>query len=125
VGHQHDRVVGILGARPREARRRTRIPREQLPRADFRFPQDEDHDAIAEVAAGSSALSDWSKGFLDNLYVSVTNSSAFSPTDAMPLSHRMKMLMASQSVSAVVLSVIVIARGVSLPGETATRLREG
>ena len=94
--------------------RRTRSPRSQVPPADFRFPQDEDHDAIDEVAAGSAAKSDWSPAFLDYFYVSVTNSSAFSPTDTMPLSHRAKMLMATESVSALMLSVIVIARGVSL-----------
>jgi hypothetical protein len=93
---------------------RTRVPRAELPPADFRFPQDEDHDAIDEVAARSAARSDWSPGFLDYFYVSVTNSSAFSPTDTMPLSHRAKMLMATESVSALMLSVIVIARGVSL-----------
>jgi hypothetical protein len=95
---------------------RTRIPREKVPPADFRFPQDEDHDAIDEVAARSSAKSDWSPAFLDYFYVSITNSSAFSPTDTMPLSHRAKMLMATESVSAIVLSVIVIAKGVSLLG---------
>jgi hypothetical protein len=94
--------------------RRTRTPRPQIPPADFRFPQDEDHDAIAEVAVRSSAKSDWSPAFLDYFYVSVTNSSAFSPTDTMPLSHRAKMLMATESVSAIMLSVLVIARGVSL-----------
>ena len=93
---------------------RTRMPRSQLPPADFRFPQDEDHDAIDEVAARSAAMSDWSPAYLDYLYVSVTNSSAFSPTDTMPLSHRAKMLMATESVSALMLSVLVIARGVSL-----------
>jgi hypothetical protein len=93
---------------------RTRLPRADLPPADFRFPQDEDHDAIDEVAARSAAKSDWSPGFVDYLYVSTTNSSAFSPTDTMPLSHRAKMLMAAESVSALMLSVIVIARGVSL-----------
>jgi len=96
--------------------RRTRTPRAQVPPADFRFPQDEDHDAIAEVAVRSSAKSDWSPAFLDYLYVSVTNSSAFSPTDTMPLSHRAKMIMATQSVSAIMLSVLVIAKGVSLLG---------
>jgi hypothetical protein len=96
--------------------RRTRTPRAQVPPADFRFPQDEDHDAIAEVAVRSSAKSDWSPAFLDYLYVSVTNSSAFSPTDTMPLSHRAKMIMATQSVSAITLSVLVIAKGVSLLG---------
>jgi hypothetical protein len=95
---------------------RTRTPRVDLPPADFRFPQDEDHDAIAEVAARSSARSDWSPAFIDYLYVSITNSSAFSPTDTMPLSHRAKMLMAIESVSAIVLSVLVIARGVSVLG---------
>ena len=70
-------------------------PARGLPPADFRFPQDEDHDAINEVAAGSAAKSGWVPGFIDYLYVSVTNSSAFSPTDTMPLSPRAKMLMAS------------------------------
>jgi len=94
--------------------RRTKTPRSDLPAADFRFPQDEDHDAISEVAAGSSAKSGWVPSFIDYLYVSVTNSSAFSPTDTMPLSHRAKLLMAAESVSAIVLSVLVISRGVSL-----------
>jgi hypothetical protein len=89
-------------------------PRSQLPPADFRFPQDEDDDAIAEVAARSAARSDWAPGFADYLYVSVTNSSAFSPTDTMPLSHRAKTLMAIESLSALVLMVIVIARGVNV-----------
>jgi hypothetical protein len=89
-------------------------PHDSLPPADFRFPQDEDHDAIAEVAAGSSKLSDWSPAFVDYLYLSVTNSSAFSPTDTMPLSHRAKMLMSVESLSALVLMVIVIARGVNV-----------
>lgn len=93
---------------------RTQRPRPQLPTADFRFPQDEDHDAISEVARGSSALSGWAPGFIDYLYVSVTNSSAFSPTDTMPLTPRAKMLMAVESVSALMLSVLVIARGISL-----------
>jgi len=89
-------------------------PHDKLPPADFRFPQDEDHDAIAEVAARSSLVSDWSPGFVDYLYLSVTNSSAFSPTDTMPLSHRAKTLMSVESLSALVLMVIVIARGVNV-----------
>jgi hypothetical protein len=88
--------------------------RPRLPVADFRFPQDEDHDAITEVAARSAARTGWTPGFIDYLYVSVTNSSAFSPTDTMPLSPRAKLLMAVESLSALMLSVLVIARGVSL-----------
>jgi len=93
---------------------RTQVARPRLPAADFRFPQDEDHDAIIEVARRSAAKSGWAPGFVDYLYVSVTNSSAFSPTDTMPLSPRAKLLMATESVSALMLSVLVIARGVSL-----------
>jgi hypothetical protein len=93
---------------------RIRIPRPRLPAADFRFPQDEDHDAVNEVAQRSSARSGWAPGFIDYLYVSVTNSSAFSPTDTMPLSVRAKLLMAVESVSALTLSVLVISFGVGL-----------
>jgi hypothetical protein len=91
---------------------RTQVARSRLPVADFRFPQDEDHDAISEVAKRSSAKSNWTPGFIDYFYVSVTNSSAFSPTDTMPLSPRVKLLMALESVSALVMSVLVIAYGV-------------
>jgi hypothetical protein len=87
-----------------------------LPAADFRFPQDEDHDAVGEVATRSAVKSGWTPGFIDYLYVSITNSSAFSPTDTMPLSHRAKLLMATESVSALMLSVLVISRGISLLG---------
>jgi hypothetical protein len=52
---------------------RTQTPRPRLPAADFRFPQDEDHDTIAEVRQRSSEKSGWVPGFLDYLYVSITN----------------------------------------------------
>ena len=93
---------------------RTQRPRAQLPAADFRFPQDEDHDAIDEVAKGSSAKSGWVPTLVDYLYMSVTNSSAFSPTDTMPLTSRTKTLMALQSTSALVLSLLVVSRAVSV-----------
>ncbi|MEP7024104.1 MAG: hypothetical protein ABJB47_09935 [Actinomycetota bacterium] len=93
---------------------RLRVGRPRLPTADFRFPQDEDHDAITEVAQRSAAKSGWTPGFIDYLYVSVTNSSAFSPTDTMPLSARAKLLMAAESVSALTLSVLVVSFGVGL-----------
>ena len=58
--------------------------------------------------------SGWTPGFVDYLYVSVTNSSAFSPTDTMPLSPRVKLLMAAESITALLLTVLAISRGVSL-----------
>lgn len=55
---------------------RTNQPRSKLPRADFRFPQDEDADTVAEVAKGSSERSDWVPTFIDYLYFSLSNSMA-------------------------------------------------
>jgi hypothetical protein len=95
---------------------RFQVARPGLPDADFRFPQDEDHDAISEVANRSSAKSGWAPGFIDYLYVSITNSSAFSPTDTMPLSVRAKALMAVESVGALMLSVLVVSFAVGLLG---------
>jgi len=90
--------------------------REELDPADFRFPQDEDHDAIEEVAVRSSARSDWAPGYVDYLYFSLSNSMAFSPTDTMPLSHRAKILMGLEAFAGFVILAMVIARGVSLLG---------
>lgn len=93
---------------------RTQAPREELQLADFRFSQDENDDAVQEVADGASKVSDWVPTLVDYMYVSVTNSTAFSPTDTMPLSARAKLLMAVQSVAALLTSLLVIARAVSV-----------
>jgi len=94
----------------REARR------DKLPAADWRFSQDEDDDAVVEVAATSSLKSGWIPIFLDYLYLSVTNSSAFSPTDTMPLTNRAKILMAVEATSALLTSLLIIARAVGSLG---------
>lgn len=91
---------------------RRRASREKVPPADFRFSQDENHDAVTEVAVGSSKSSGWMPGFVDYLYVSTTNSTAFSPTDTMPLTPRAKLLMGYESVSALIVSLLVVARAV-------------
>ena len=95
---------------------RRHTPRSALPRADFRFPQDEDHDAVEEVAARSSVRTGWVPGFFDYVYFSASNSMAFSPTDAMPLSTRAKALMVAESSGAFIVLALVIARAVSLLG---------
>ncbi|RIX28387.1 DUF1345 domain-containing protein [Amnibacterium setariae] len=93
---------------------RTVQPRNRLPHADFRFPQDEDADAVREVASGSSEKSGWVAAFIDYLYFSLTNSMAFSPTDVMPLTTRAKIAMGLEAFVAFVILALVIARGVSL-----------
>jgi uncharacterized membrane protein len=74
---------------------------------DFRFPQDADPEIARE---------EWMPRVWDYLYVSVTNSSAFSPTDEMPLTVHAKLLMGMQSVMSLVLVALVIARAVSALG---------
>jgi hypothetical protein len=93
---------------------RATAKRQDLPPADFRFPHDENDGAIVEVAASSSKTIDWRPNLVDYLYVACTNSTAFSPTDTMPLKSRTKALMALQAIESLVLSLLVVARGVSL-----------
>lgn len=95
---------------------RTTTPRAELPLADIRFPQDEDHDAVDEVARGSSINSDWTAGFVDYAYFSLTNTMAFSPPDAMALTPRAKILAGVGALGGYVILVLVIARAVSLLG---------
>ncbi len=95
---------------------RHHLDRNALPAADFRFPQDEDRDTTIEVAKGSSVMAGWMPRLIDYTYMSLTNSSAFSPTDTMPLSSRAKILMGAESTMALITSVVVIAKGVGSLG---------
>jgi hypothetical protein len=95
---------------------RRREQRDQMPAADWRFSQDENKGAVSEVSRGSSEMSGWVPIFIDFLYLSVTNSSAFSPTDTMPLSSRAKALMAVQASAALLISLLLVARAVGSLG---------
>jgi hypothetical protein len=53
---------------------------------------------------------------LRHLYLSLTNSSAFSPTDTMPLTSRAKALMGLQATAALLTSLLVIARAMGALG---------
>jgi hypothetical protein len=72
---------------------------------DFLFPQ---------MTQPDLAPSDWSTTFVDYLYVSFTNATAFSPTDVMPLARWAKMLMLLQSAVALLTVALVIARAVNI-----------
>jgi hypothetical protein len=72
---------------------------------DFQFPQDDD----PELAAPG-----WEPRLLDYAYVALTNSTAFSPTDVMPLTRRAKALMAVESTLSIVTVLIVAARAVNV-----------
>ncbi|HJT03005.1 MAG TPA: hypothetical protein VJ757_05150 [Pseudonocardiaceae bacterium] len=60
------------------------------------------------------APADWEPEFLDYLYLSFTNATAFSPTDVMPLSRWAKLTMMTQALVSLVTLALVIARAVNI-----------
>ena len=75
------------------------------PPPDFQFPQMENPE-LAEPG--------WRPHFIDYLYVSSTNAMAFSPTDAMPLTRRAKLLMLAESTLSAVTILLVVARAINI-----------
>ena len=82
---------------------RRRAPNPRPP--DFQFPQME-NPQLAEP--------DWYPRLMDYIYTSFTNSIAFSPTDAMPLTRWAKLLMLSESAVSAVSILLVTARAVNI-----------
>jgi uncharacterized membrane protein len=74
-------------------------------RVDFLFVQ---------MTEPRHAPPNWKPGLIDYLYTSFTNATAFSPTDTMPLTPRAKLLMAAQSLTALVTIGLVVARAVNI-----------
>lgn len=71
---------------------------------DFLFPQ-------------QAAPTSWRPKLLDYLYTAYTNIIAFSPTDTMPLTHRVKVLFTVQSSTALLTIVVTVSRAINLiPG---------
>jgi uncharacterized membrane protein len=56
----------------------------------------------------------WHPRLVDYLYVSLTNSTAFSPTDTMPLTPRIKLLLGAQSITSLATVALVGARAVNV-----------
>jgi uncharacterized membrane protein len=72
---------------------------------DLMFPQ---------MASPELAVPEWEPQFVDYLYLSFTNATAFSPTDVMPLARWAKLTMLVQSAVSLALGVLVIARAVNI-----------
>lgn len=72
---------------------------------DFLFPQMQSPDL---------APPDWEPAFADYAYLAFTNSTAFSPTDVLPLSRWAKALMVVQSAVSLAVVVLVVARAVNV-----------
>ena len=75
------------------------------PPRGFQFPQDE-NPTLAEP--------DWHPQLADYVYISFTNAIAFSPTDAMPLTRRVKMMMLVESAVSATTVLLVAARAVNI-----------
>ncbi len=76
-------------------------------RPDFLFPQMQLDDRVPGFA-------DWEPMYVDYLYLSFTNATAFSPTDVVPLSRWAKLVMMVQATISVVTVALVIARAVNV-----------
>jgi uncharacterized membrane protein len=74
---------------------------------DFLFPQMAD-DRIEPL--------EWRPKFVDYLYVSLTNATAFSPTDTMPLTPTAKMTMGVQGLVSLVTIGLIVSRAVNILG---------
>jgi hypothetical protein len=72
---------------------------------DFLFPQ---------MTVDDLTPPDWEPRFVDYLYLSFTNATAFSPTDVMPLVRWAKLTMLVQSAVSLSLGALVIARAVNI-----------
>lgn len=76
-------------------------------RRDFGFPRGEPDDGVP---------ANWQPAFADYLFLAFTASTAFSPTDVLPLTPRAKMLMMAESLIALVTVVAVAARAINILG---------
>jgi hypothetical protein len=72
---------------------------------DLMFPQ---------MASPELAPPDWEPRFVDYLYMSFTNATAFSPTDVMPFARWAKLTMGVQSAVSLSVGALVIARAVNI-----------
>jgi uncharacterized membrane protein len=74
---------------------------------DLVFPQQQsDQQRLAPV--------NWKPTFPDYVYVSLTAATAFSPTDAMPYSKRVKLVMGVESTMSLAIVAMIVARAINI-----------
>jgi len=76
-------------------------------RRDWAFPQDD----IAEAQ-----FAHWYPTFVDYLFLAYTTATAFSPTDALPLTARAKLLMMVESSISLATILVVVSRAINILG---------
>jgi len=62
------------------------------------------------------APADWKPTFPDYLYVSLTAGTAFSPTDALPYTKRVKLVMGVESTLSFAIAAMIVARAINVAG---------
>ncbi len=75
------------------------------PDPDFLFPQQSGPDIGPQ---------DWMPEFVDYLFVAFTSATAFSPTDTLPLTRRVKVLLMVQELSSLVMVALLAARAINV-----------
>ncbi|NNN15420.1 MAG: hypothetical protein HKL82_06125 [Acidimicrobiaceae bacterium] len=69
---------------------------------------------FAQMTQSGLADTDWTPSIIDYLYLSLTNATAFSPTDTLPLTAIAKLLMAAESLVSLLTVSIVAARAINI-----------
>jgi uncharacterized membrane protein len=69
---------------------------------------------FANMTAPDFCKNTWRPGFIDYLFFSFTNATAFSPTDALPLTRRAKLFMMAQAAISLLTIALVAARAVNI-----------
>lgn len=64
----------------------------------------------------SKDYAEWQPGFIDYLYLSITNGINFAPADGRPITHQAKLLMGTQALVSVFTLALVFARSISILG---------
>jgi len=78
------------------------------PKPDWLFPQ--------ESAPSGDVAPDWHPTFIDYLYLAYSTATAFSTTDAMPVTARAKLLMMLQSAFSLLTVMVVASRAINILG---------
>jgi hypothetical protein len=82
---------------------------QEIRRADFLFPQMTVQPELRERIR-------WKPLFLDYVFLSFTNATAFSPTDTFPLTRFAKVLMMAEALTSLVTIAIIAGRAVNILG---------
>lgn len=72
---------------------------------DFLFPQ---------YSLSLPKFAHWTPGYVDYLFLAFTTTTAFGPTDTLPLTHRAKLLMMLQAMLSLIIIVVLAGRALSI-----------